>query len=56
MIQPAGSGAPYIDPKPILDGWKLLGATAVYRATGVDPFFGPNAKKPTIGQILLMSK
>jgi murein DD-endopeptidase MepM/ murein hydrolase activator NlpD len=56
MIQPAGKGVPYIDPKPILDGWKLLEATAVYRAAGVDPFFGPNAKNPTIGQILLMSK
>jgi hypothetical protein len=56
MIQPAGKSAPYIDPKPILDGWKLLEATAVYRAAGVDPFFGPNAKNPTIGQILLMSK
>jgi len=34
MIQPAGKSAPYIDPKPILDGWKLLEATAVYRAAG----------------------
>jgi hypothetical protein len=56
MIQPAGKDAPYIDPKPILDGWKLLEATAVYRAAGVDPFFGPNAKNPSTGQILLMSK
>jgi Transglycosylase SLT domain/Peptidase family M23 len=56
MIQPAGKNAPQIDPKPILDGWKLLHATAVYRASGVDPFFGPGAKNPTIGQILLMSK
>ncbi len=56
MIQPAGKKAPYIDPKPILDGWKLLEATAVYRAAGVDPFFGPGAKNPTIGQVLLMSK
>jgi hypothetical protein len=56
MIRPAGKGAPYIDPKPILDGWKLLEATAVYRAAGVNPFFGPNAKNPTIGQLLLMSK
>ena len=56
MIQPAGKKAPYIDPKPILDGWKLLEATAVYRARGVDPFFGPGAKNPTIGQVLLMSK
>ncbi len=55
-IRPAGKNAPYIDPKPILDGWKLLEATAVYRAAGVDPFFGPNAKNPTVGQLLLMSK
>ena len=56
MIQPAGKSAPYIDPKPILDGWKLLEATAVYRAAGVNPFVGPGAKNPTIGQVLLMSK
>jgi hypothetical protein len=56
MVRPAGKNAPYIDPKPILDGWKLLEATAVYRAAGVNPFFGPNAKNPTIGQLLLMSK
>ena len=56
MIRPAGKNAPYIDPKPILDGWKLLEATAVYRAAGVDPFFGPRAKNATIGQVLLMSK
>jgi hypothetical protein len=56
MVQPAGPHAPYIDPKPILDGWKLLEATAVYRAAGVDPFFGPGAKNATIGQVLLMSK
>ena len=56
MVQPAGRGAPLIDPKPILDGWKLLEATAVYRASGIDPFFGPGAKNPSIGQILLMSK
>jgi hypothetical protein len=56
MVQPAGKNAPQIDPKPILDGWKLLEATAVYRAAGVDPFFGPGAKNPTVGQILLMSK
>jgi len=56
MIQPAGKDAPFIDPKPILDGWKLLEATAVYRAAGVNPFYGKDAKNPTIGQILLMSK
>ncbi len=56
MIQPAGKDSPYIDPKPILDGWKLLEATAVYRAAGVNPFVGIHAKNPTVGQILLMSK
>jgi hypothetical protein len=55
-IRPAGRGAPRIDPKPILDGWKLLESTAIYRAKGKNPFFGRDAKAPTIGQILLMSK
>ena len=55
-IRPAGRGAPRIDPKPILDGWKLLESTAIYRARGKNPFFGPDAKNPSIGQILLMSK
>jgi hypothetical protein len=55
-IQPAGKGSPDIDPKPILDGWKLLEATAVYRAANVDPFYGPGAKNPSVGQVLLMSK
>jgi hypothetical protein len=55
-IKPAGRGAPQIDPKPILDGWKLLEATAIYRASGKNPFWGRDAKNPSIGQILLMSK
>jgi hypothetical protein len=55
-IRPAGRGAPRIDPKPILDGWKLLEATAVYRAAGRNPFLGSDADRPMVGQILLMSK
>jgi soluble lytic murein transglycosylase-like protein len=55
-IRPAGRGAPRIDPKPILDGWKVLEATAIYRAQGKNAFFGDDAQKTTIGQILLMSK
>ena len=51
-IRPAGRGAPKIDPKPILDGWKLLEATAIYRAAGEDPFEGA----ASTGQVLLMSK
>ncbi|MEA2126852.1 MAG: hypothetical protein QOI80_3634 [Solirubrobacteraceae bacterium] len=55
-IKPAGRGAPEIDPKPILDGWKLLETTALYRAAGKNPLVGPDAEQPSIGQILLMSK
>jgi murein DD-endopeptidase MepM/ murein hydrolase activator NlpD len=33
-IRPAGAGAAAIDPKPILDGWKLLEATAIYGTDG----------------------
>jgi hypothetical protein len=51
-IRPAGKGAPKIDPKPILDGWKLLEATAIYRAAGKNPF----TDGASVGQILLMSK
>jgi murein DD-endopeptidase MepM/ murein hydrolase activator NlpD len=51
-IRPAGKGAPRIDPKPILDGWKLLEATAIYRAKGQNPF---NAKLSGAG-VLLLSK
>ena len=52
-IRPAGRGAPNIDPKPILDGWKLLEATAIYRAAGKNPFDGSAA---SASQVLLMSK
>ena len=55
-IRPAGRGAPRIDPKPILDGWKLLESTAIYRAADRNPFHGADAQQPSIGQILLMSK
>jgi hypothetical protein len=55
-IRPAGRGAPRIDPKPILDGWKLLESTAVYRAKGKNALFGADADQPSIGQIMLMSK
>jgi hypothetical protein len=51
-IRPAGRGAPRIDPKPILDGWKLLEATSIYRANGKNVL----RSGPTIGQILLLSK
>jgi len=51
-IRPAGKGAPRIDPKPILDGWKLLEATAIYRAKGKNPF----ADRLSGAGVLLLSK
>jgi len=50
-IEPAGKGARKIDPKPILDGWKLLETTAIYRAEGRSPF-----NEADVSQVLLMSK
>jgi Transglycosylase SLT domain/Peptidase family M23 len=51
-IRPAGKGAPRIDPKPILDGWKLLEETQIYRANG------KNALTTDLGGagVLLLSK
>jgi hypothetical protein len=55
-IRPAGKGAPQIDPKPILDGWKLLEATAIYRASGRNVLHGDDVPGMSIGQILLLPK
>ena len=52
-VRPVGNGSPRIDPKPILDGWKLLESTATYRANGQSALFGPDA---SAGQVLLLSK
>jgi hypothetical protein len=53
QIRPAGTGAPLIDPKPILDGWVQLENTSVYRAQGANPYL---AAAPSAGQVLLESK
>jgi Transglycosylase SLT domain len=53
QIRPAGTGAPLIDPKPILDGWVRLEETSIFRAKGENPFL---ATSPTVGQVLLASK
>jgi murein DD-endopeptidase MepM/ murein hydrolase activator NlpD len=55
-VRPAGTGTPRIDPKPLLDGWRLLHSTAIYRAR--NPVLGGQrtAKRLTTGQIMLMSK
>ncbi len=55
-IRPAGRGAPRIDPKPILDGWKLLESTAIYRAEGRNALLDGGHGDASVGQILLMSK
>jgi hypothetical protein len=54
-VRPAGRGAPSIDPKPILDGWKLLESTAIYRASGKNVLHG-DGEGFSIGQILLLPK
>ena len=51
-IRPAGKKTPAIDPKPILDGWKLLEATAIYRATGKNLM----TANLGVGGVLLLSK
>jgi hypothetical protein len=55
-IRPAGRGAPRIDPKPILDGWKLLEATAIYRASGKNALHGDDVPGMSIGQVMLLPK
>ena len=51
-IRPAGRRTSTIDPKSILDGWKLLEKTSNYRTVETNSSTG-NA---TVGQVLLMSK
>jgi len=51
-IKPGGEDTPQIDPKPFLDGWKLLGETNIYSARGKDRF----SNKLGVGGILLLSK
>jgi hypothetical protein len=53
QIRPAGTGAPLIDPKPVLDGWVALENSSIFRAKGQNPFL---ATSPTLGQVLLESK
>ncbi len=53
QIRPAGSGAPLIDPKPILDGWVKLQNSSAIRAKGREPFAKTS---PSAGQALLESK
>ncbi len=54
-VRPAGKGAPEIDPRPLLDGWRLLESASVYDTNGKDAR-GRNARTLTIGEIMLMPK
>ena len=51
-VRPSGTSAPRIDPTPILDGWRLLDSTKLFRARSASSGSGD----ATIGQILLMGK
>ena len=55
-VRPAGRKTPRIDPKPLLDGWRLLDSTAIYRAR--NPVLGAEraVRRLSTGQIILMSK
>jgi hypothetical protein len=55
-VRPPGRDAPWIDPTPLLEGWKLLESTAIYRAAGRSRLFGEGTGAPTVGQILLMGE
>ncbi len=51
-IQPGGEDTPQIDPKPFLDGWKLLAETNIYNARGKNRF----ADRLGVSGVLLLSK
>ncbi|HMS62195.1 MAG TPA: lytic murein transglycosylase [Solirubrobacteraceae bacterium] len=56
-VRPAGAKTPRIDPKPLLDGWRLLDSTAIYRAQ--NPVLSAaegDRHRLSIGEIMLMSK
>jgi soluble lytic murein transglycosylase-like protein len=55
-VRPAGKGAPQVNPKPLLDGWKLLASTEIYRAKDGNALFGAAGDSASAGQVLLMSK
>ena len=51
-IQPGGEDTPKIDPKPFLDGWRLLAETNIYNSKGGNRF----ADRLGVGGVLLLSK
>lgn len=56
-IRPAGKKAPRIDPRPILDGWRLSDKTDFYGAQAKKAVqSGELDENASVGQVLLMSK
>ena len=56
-IRPAGEDAPLIDPKPMLDGWRLLEQSAVYRPSGKSVLHPEDEEGAlSIGQAILLPK
>src|ERR671928_1985499 len=56
-VRPAGDDAPLVDPKPMLDGWRLLEETAVYRPSGKSVLHPEDEDgQLTIGQAILLPK
>ena len=56
-IRPAGEDAPLVDPKPMLDGWRLLEQTAVYRPSGKSVLHPDDEETGlSIGQAILLPK
>src|SRR5205807_429431 len=50
-VRPAGKGAPEIDPRPILDGWRLLDSTQAYGPSG-DQALSKKAGPVTVRELM----
>lgn len=55
-IRPAGDGAPRIDPRPIVEGWRLLDDAAVFGHPDDSALVADRGDEPDVGRLLLMSK
>jgi hypothetical protein len=55
-IRPAGEGAPRIDPRPIVAGWRLLDDASVFGHDDRSELVAEREDQPDVGRLLLMSK
>ena len=53
-VRPAGAGP--IDPRPVLEAWRLLGQAQGHPRQGTQPLFGPSARDGLIGESRLVSR